>query len=352
MKLVKKAVALVLATVMAMTVFTGCASKAEVLDPSEVVMTVGETEVKMNIANFFVRYNQSLMESLYTQYVGENVWKTEIEKGVTYEDNLKESLLEELQKLYILKNHVSDYDVELTDEEVKAIEATAEAFIKENEDKDSRELVSADKDTVIEYLTLYTLTEKLGDAMRADVDTTVTDEQAAQKRVRYFEIAKSSQTDDGTTTELSDDEIKAAQKEAKAFLKGAKENGSMEAYSTEKEITTNTLTFAADSTALDEEVIKAADKLEENEFSEVIETESGIYVLQLESLFDAEATEKAKPAVLTKRQEDRYTELLEQWTEDAKVTVNEKVWDKISLHGLKVVYTKDETEETDEKAEE
>ncbi len=352
MKLVKKAAAITLAAVMAMTVFTGCASKAEAPDPSEVVMTVGETEVKMNVANFFVRYNQSLMESLYTQYMGDNVWKTEVEKGVTYEENLKESLLEELQKFYILSNHVGDYDVKLTDDEVKAIEAAAEAFAKENKDAASNDLVSADKDTIVEYLKLYTISEKMGDAMRADVDTTVTDEQAAQKRVRYFEIAKSSQAEDGTTTTLSDDEIKDAKKEAKAFLKGAKENGSMEAYGTEKEVETKTLAFAADSTALDEEVIKAADKLKENEFSEVIETENGIYVLQLESEFDAEATESAKPAVLTKRQEDRYTELLEKWTKDTKIKVNEEVWDKISLHGLKVNNIEDEKEESEEKAEE
>ena len=187
----------------------------------------------------------------------------------------------------------------------------------------------------------------MGKAMRADVDTVVTDEQAAQKRMRYFEIAKSETLDDGSTMEMSDKEIKDAKKEAKEFLKGAKANGSMEAYAKEKEKDTKTLAFSADSTALDAEVIKAADKLKENEFSEVIETENGIYVVQLESEFDAEATESNKETVLTKRQEARYEELLEKWTKDTKVTVHEKVWDKISVQGLKVNYIEDKTEETE-----
>lgn len=353
MKLMKKVVALLLVALMTMTLFVGCAKdKNETLDPKELVMVVGETDVTMNIANFFVRYNQSLMESIYTQYMGEDVWMTEVEKGVTYEDNLKDSLLEELQKMYIVTNHVADYKVELTEEETKAIEATADAFIAENKDEAVQAKVSADKDTVIAYLKLHTLNEKMGKAMRADVDTTVTDEQAAQKRMRYFEISKSETLDDGSTMEMSDKEIKAAQKEAKEFLKGAKANGSMEAYATEKEKDTKTLAFAADSTALDEKVIKAADKLKENEFSEVIETETGIYVVQLESEFDKDATESNKATVLTKRQEARYEELVETWTKDTKVTVHEEVWDKISVQGLKVNYVQDETEESEEKTEE
>lgn len=346
MKFMKKTVALLLVAVMAMTVFVGCAKdKEETLDPTEVVMVVGETEVTMNIANFFVRYNQSLMESMYSQYIGEDVWITEVEKGVTYEDNLKESLLEELQKMYIITNHVADYKVALTDEEVKAIEAAADSFIAENKGDDVQAKVSGDKDTVVEYLKLYTLNEKMGEAMRADVDTVVTDEQAAQKRMRYFEIKKIAETDDGSTMEMSDEEVKAAQKEAKEFLKGAKANGSMEAYSTEAEKETKTLAFDAGSTTLDEEVIKAADKLKVNEFSDVIETENGIYVVQLESEFDAEATESNKGTVLTERQEARYEELVEKWTEETKITLHEKAWGKISIQGLKVNYTEEKTEE-------
>ena len=353
MKFMKKTVALLLVAVMAMTMFVGCAKdKEETLDPTEVVMVVGETEVKMNIANFFVRYNQSLMESVYSSYIGEDVWMTEVEDGVTYEDNLKDSLLEELQKLYVVTNHVADYNVTLSDEEVKAIEAAADSFIAENKDEATQTKVSGDRDTVIEYLKLYTLNEKMGDAMRADVDMTVTDEQAAQKRMRYFELSKSETLDDGSTMEMSDEEIEAAQKEAKEFLKGAKANGSMEAYATEVEKETQTLTFDADSAALDEEVIKAADALKENEFSEVIETETGIYVVQLESEFDADATENNKETVLEERKEARYEELLEKWTEDTKITLHEEVWDKISVQGLKVNYLQDETEESEEETEE
>ena len=350
MKLVKRAVSLLLATAMTMTVFVGCAKEEPVvLDPNEVVMVVGETEVKMNIANFFVRYNQSLMESIYEQYIGEYAWITEMKEGVTYEDNLKEALLEDLKKLFILNGHVADYDVTLTDAETKSIEAAAESFISENKDKDAQEKVSGDKDTVIQYLKLYTLSEKLTKAMRDDVDANVSEAEATQKRVRYYEIKKSVKSDDGSSGKMTDKEIKEAKKEAEEFLKGAKANGSMETYAKEQKENTKTLTFNANSTALDKEVIQAADALGEKEFSEVIESENGIYVLQLESLFDEEATETEKETILTQRQNDRYEELLEKWTKDTKVTVHEEVWDKISIQGLKIVYIEDPKEDKTEK---
>lgn len=349
MKLLKKTVALLLVALMTMALFVGCAKdKAENLDQTEVVMVVGDTEVTMNVANFFVRYNQSMMEAMYTQYMGEDVWMQKVDKGVTYEDSVKESLLKELQKMYIVANHVADYSVELTEDEVKAIEAAADAFIAENKEEATQAKVSADKDTVIAYLKLHTINEKMAKAMKDDVDKTVTDEQAAQKRMRYLEIKKVETLDDGSTMQMTEDEIKAAQKEAKDFLKAAKENGSMEAYSTEAKKETKTLAFDAESTALEADVIKAADKLKENEFSKVIETETGIYVVQLESEFDATATESNKANVLAKRQEARYQELVEKWTEDAKITVHEKVWDKISIQGLKVNNVEDPKEETED----
>jgi len=48
----------------------------------------------------------------------------------------------------------------------------------------------------------------------------------------------------------------------------------------------------------------------------------------------------------------RDEELVEKWTEETKVTVHEEVWDKISIQGLKVNYTEDETEESEEETEE
>lgn len=352
-KNVKKVAALVLAAVVVMTCFVGCTPKYKhPVSSEDVVMLVGETKVKADIATFYLRYNQSLMESLYGTYIGENVWTQEVSEGQTYEDSLKDSIIEELKELYIVTNHVADYKVALTDEEKAAIEEAANSFLSENKAEDL-EKICGGKEVVVEYLTLQVLNTKMSEAMKNDINSEITTEEAKQKRARYYKVETVTELDDGSKMNKTDDEIAQAKKDAEAFLAGAKEKGSMESYATEKSLKTSTLTFNADSEALDASVIKAADALKEGEFSEVIEVkEDGYYVLQLESLHDEIATEKAKEEMKIERQEARYKELVEKWTEETTVTVYEEVWGEISVRDLKVIYTYDPEETTDTTTEE
>ena len=52
----------------------------------------------------------------------------------------------------------------------------------------------------------------------------------------------------------------------------------------------NELTFDADTTTLGKDIIKAADKLEANGFTDVMKSDDKYYVVQLESAYDGDAT--------------------------------------------------------------
>ena len=352
-KFLKKAAALTMAALMTMTVLVGCAKKYKnPVAADDVVMVVGETKVNADIAMFYLRYNQSLMESLYGTYIGENVWLMEVSEGYTYEDSLKDAILGELKELYVVTNHAEEYKVALTDEEKAAVEAAAASFLEENSAEDL-EKICGSKEVVVEYLTLYTLNYKMEEAMRNDIDGEVTEEEATQKRARYYVIPTVIEKEDGTKISKSEDEIAQAKKDAEAFLAGAKAKGNISEYATEAGVSTSTVTFNKDSKALGESVIKAADALKEGEFSEVIEVkDDGFYVLQLETLKDDTATEKAKIEMLEKKKQARYEELLEKCTEETEITVYNEVWDKISVQALKVIYTYDPQESTDTTTEE
>ncbi len=47
----------------------------------------------------------------------DTMWSQEVEEGKTYEENMKDSILESLENMYLVKQHASEYKVELTDEE-------------------------------------------------------------------------------------------------------------------------------------------------------------------------------------------------------------------------------------------
>ena len=356
----KRIIALAAVAALTVTSFVGCGS----IDNSEIVATVGDSQITAGMANFYARYQQPSFEEYYVSYqdyyqqqmygsvVQETVmdWGAEQEEGVTLEDTYKEDVMTSLQNLYIMEDHMKDYDVELTKDELKAIEKAAKAFLKANP-ADAKEKISAEKETVVEFLKLMTISVKVEDAIRAGVDTNVADEDAAQKRIRYVSFATTKTDENSQTVEMTKKEIKAVKKDAKAFLADAKANGSLEAYATEKEATSNTATYgkdyADDQTAtLPKEVFDAAEKLEENGFAKLIETDSAFYVVQLESKFDEEATTAEKESIVEERKSETVTETIEKWRKDAKIKVNDKVWDKISMHDIQVTEKKEEAEES------
>ena len=356
----KRIIALAAVAALAMTTFVGCGS----VDNKEIVATVDDSQITAGMANFYARYQQPSFEEYYVSYqdyyqqqmygsvVQETVmdWGAEQEDGVTLEDTYKEDVMTSLQNLYIMEDHMKDYDVELTKDELKAIEKAAKAFLKANP-ADAKEKISAEKETVVEFLKLMTISVKVEDAIRAGVDTNVADEDAAQKRIRYVSFATTKTDENSQTVEMTKKEIKAVKKDAKAFLADAKANGSLEAYATEKEATSNTATYGKDyaddqNATLPKEVFDAAEKLEENGFAKLIETDSAFYVVQLESKFDEEATTAEKESIVEERKSETVTETIEKWRKDAKIKVNDKVWDKISMHDIQVTEKKEEAEES------
>lgn len=355
----KKIIALAAVAAMAMTSFVGCGS----VDNSEIVATVGDSEITVGMANFYARYQQPSFEEYYVSYQDyyqqqmygsviyetEMDWSIEQEEGVTLADTYKDDIMQSLQELYILEDHMDDYGVELTKDELKAINKAAKAFIKANSD-DAKEKISADKETVVELLKLMTISTKMQAAIKEAANITVTDEEAAQKRLRYVSFAKTTTSEDAEEVEMTDEEVAELKTEVKAFRKAVKANGSLEAYATEAEETSYTTTYGADyadadSLDLPTEVYDAAEELEEGGLSKVLDTDDAFYVVQLESLMDEDATATEKEAMIAEQEEEALTEQIESWTEDTKIKVNEKVWAKVDINALEITVKEEESDD-------
>ena len=349
MKSLKKVVALVAVAALSISALVGC-QKQKPIDNKEIVMTIGDKKVELGLANFVVRYMQSAEEAnieMYQMYGYTMDWDMEVdEEGTTYEESMKKSVLESIQQLYVLDAHAEEYKVALTDDETAKIEEAAKAFAEANKDE-VKEKVSAEY--AAEYLRLVTISQKMYEAVKASHTPEIEEGEADQKIMYYVQYSKSTTDDSGNAVELTDDEVEALKKDAQAMLDGAKANGNLESYAKEQEVTATKAAFSAERSELDEKLVEAADKLELNGFTEVIDGESAIYVAQVTSLFDQEATDAEKEEIIEERKEEFYTETVEKWVEDAKIEVNEKVWDQISIEGLKISSVEPEEEEsTDE----
>ena len=228
------------------------------------------------------------------------MWTKNASDGKTYEESIKETLLDDLKNMALLEKHMKDYDVKLTKADKKAINNAAEEFDKANSQK-KKDKVSGSEENVKRVMTLMVIEQKMRSAIVAEANVNVTDEEAVQKHMQYveFDYTTSSDSSDSSDTTVSDDEKKQVKEKAAAFAEGAKTAEDFASYATEQGTEAKDATFDSDSVSPSKEVVKAADKLGEGELTGVVESDTACYVAKVTSLNDEAATETKKQSLLT-----------------------------------------------------
>lgn len=339
----KRLAMLVLAGAMVTSSLTGCGLK-----DSATVATVAGDEIPAGLANFYARMTQAQYESMYSSYLGENMWTTEASEGKTYEKLVKDEVLKDLENMYLLEDHMDDYKISLSDDEKKAIKDVAKEFSKDN-DKDDKEKVSGDTEYVERYLTLVTIKQKMTDAIEAEADTNVTDDEAKQKAMQYVLFSINTTDANGVYQSLSDEEKANVKANAEAFAEGAKETSDFEGFAQGQGYTVSEESFDGEGSAsVPEALAKAADALDEGGVTDCIETDNGYYVAKVTSLFDQEATEEKKQTIISQRKQDKYDEVIKGWRKKGDISVKKSVWKKVDFNDLKVtLHTEDSEKSTD-----
>ena len=357
MRFGKRAAVLAMAGVFGVSCMTGCSGS---IDTEAVVATVGGEDITLGVANFYARMQQGQYETYYASMMGttpEEMWTQEYTEGTTLEQETKDGVLEMLEDLYVISQHAADYEVSLTEDETDAIADAAAKFEEDNTDE-AKEAVSGYRKDVEKLLELLTIQTKMDGAMKEGVDEEVSDEEAAQKSMQYVYFSFTTTDDSGNSTEMTDEEKEELRTTAQEFDDQIK-NGEDFAGAAESDgADVQTTTFDSESTSPDADLIAAVDALEaEGDVTDVIETDSGLYVAEVTSLLDRDATDQEKENIVEQRRQDQYDSLLEEWREAADITVNEKVWDKVDFEdqGVTIITseeeessTTDDTSETDE----
>ena len=345
----KRVTALGLAGMLAVTGLTGCGS----MNNDDVVATVGESEIKLGVANFYARMQQAQYETYYAGMMGttgEELWAKETD-GKTYEQSVKSDMIKSLENMYILEQHASENDVVLSEDEKKAIDKAAEEF-DENNALEDKEAVSGYNKYVKKVLELITIQSKMEDAMTADVDTEVSDDEAAQKAMKYVVYSYTKDENDSTST-MSETEKTEVKKKATDFAEKLKNSDTkdIDAVASEAGMEVQTATFDSESTSPNADLVKAADALTaEGDVTDAIETDSGIYVAKVTSFLDRTATDAKKQSIVEERKKDQYDDLLKKWRKKTDINLNKRVWKKVDFQkqGVTVKDTSGNTEESAE----
>ena len=333
-EMAKRTAVAALAGVMSVSMFTGCGSKT--LDGTKTVATVDGTEIPLGVVSLYAREQQQQTTSMYLSFMGsaDNIWDqtADEDSGETYGDQAVTTSLESVEKMYVLKEKAADYKVELTDDDEAAIADAASQFMAANSEDTIKEL-AVTEDQVKTLLELQTIQKKMYDPVVAEGNITVSDDEANQTTFTYVSISTSGD-------DVTDEDKKTKKEQAQEILDKMKEDPTAdmsevasavdESYSA---VQGNFTTKEGededeDSTgaAYPDEVLTVLRGLKDGEVADdIIETDTGYYVVRLDKINDEDATASKRESLQNSKESTYYTDTTNQWLDDADVKVVKKV---------------------------
>lgn len=337
----KKAAVVALVCVTAAGMMTGCGNKK--LDGTKTAVTVNKQEIPLGVVNLAARMQQAQAEAMYQMYLGGNsdmsIWDTKMEDGSdeTYGENAVTTSVETVEKMCLEKEHASEYKVEITEDEQKALEEAAKNFIAANSEDTIAEL-AVDEDMVKTFLELETYDVKMKDAIEAKADIKLDEKEYQQMSFSYASVRVSGDN-------VSDDDAKKNEENIQKFLDKLNEDTTADFSEIGKEIdenmtaTTGTCpTYeegddsATNGDAYPDDVRNALRKLEEGQVNaDIIKTDSLWYVVRLDSKNDETATENKKESLTNTKKDDYYNDTTDGWKKKADIKEEKKQIKKIKI---------------------
>ena len=339
--LAKKAAVTALVCVTAAGMMTGCGNKK--LDGTKTAVTVNKQEIPLGVVSLAARMQQAQAEAMYKMYLGGgddmSIWSTKMgdDSDETYGENAVTTTVESIEKMCLEKEHASEYDVEITDDEQKALEEAAKNFIAANSEETIAEL-AVDEDMVKTFLELETYDVKMKEAIEATADIKLDEKEYQQMAFSYASVRVSGDN-------LTDDDIKTNKENIQKFFDKVKEDPTADFSTLGDEISTDmTATSgtcptyeegddsAANGDAYPDDVRNALRKLEEGELnSEIIKTDSIWYVVRLDSKDDENATDSKKESLTSTKKDDFYNDTTDGWVKKADIKEEPKLIKKIKI---------------------
>ena len=301
-----------LAVLLAAAVMAGSFSGCGLMENTEIVFTtglsgeqlfkIGKSVCTLPEAMIYVMDYQRQYEGVY----GVEMWEHDF-GGITFENYVKDTIVDQLASMKAITLLAGDYEVSLSSDEEKKVSQAAEDYYGALTEEQIEYMDLELKDVESLYRD-HALSGKVYEEITKDVNTEVSDDEARIITVQQFRL-------DSAETAQS---VKEQLDEGRDFAAVAS------SYSLDSQVT---YTFGrGEHDAAYEE---AAFALENDQVSDVIETEDGYYILKCVNNFDQEATEDNKVTMVEKRRDELFESVYEKLVADTPSQFNSRLWEKV-----------------------
>ena len=339
------------------SVLAGCGDSAtEKIDGTQTAVTINGEAISVGEANMLLRYNEAhtleMLDSYGFTYSGD-LWDKDYsdtssssededevdytgETPKTYGDGLKKDTINAICEMVLLRQQAEDYDVTIPEGDQSELELAAKYEYKFNEDLFND--IGITQDDVQDLLELEAYQKYVKEAMIADTDRDVSEDEAKQRKLTYVRAWTTTTDDDGNEVAMSDDEIASLKKEMKEVLADIQaaddpaeaDISELQKAVDEDNLSTGTYAYSYDEgdVGLCEEVHEVVQKLKDGEvYDKVIEADGALYLIRLDAAVDPERTEYKKESIISDRETENYKSKMEPIRDEAKVEVS-SYWKK------------------------
>nr|WP_288973755.1 peptidylprolyl isomerase [uncultured Shuttleworthia sp.] len=293
--------------------------------------------IELGYGNFVARLMQAQYDASYRSYYGDSYWTTDMSgKGKTLEQQVKETVADSLKQQYVARQHAADFNISISEEESKKIGEAADKFLAANSEEAVRQL-GAERDYVVRFFEDQYYYYHVEQALEGQADTTVSDEEANQKKFSYVKFAfQSTDSSTGKTSQVTEEQKADLMKQAKTLSTSA----DFDTTAKQMKQTVQTANYGKSdvgdkSYKLPQAVLTALEGMEVGKVSDVVTVDNdGYYVLRLDSLSDADATAAKKKTLENKKKTEHAEEVFKQWENEDGMTLNEAAWSKVKFNSL------------------
>lgn len=260
---------------------------------------------------------------------GAGIWDYVLdEEGTTYAMLRKEQVLEEIINLHITCLHAAELGVDVYEEDNRDIADLTSEFIG-NIGSENLLRYNLTEALIAQVYRNNILAMKVYESITLSVDTDISDDEARQMKVQYILKDKYTEAADGSRKLLEGDalsELRAKVQELRDTGMGKDNFESFAELNTDAKDGVTKNIGAGDFPAEVEQIVMG---LKDGEFSPVLETEEGFYVVKCILAFDEDATAARKEEMIVERQDAMFATTFQTWKEQTEIVVNEEKWNAL-----------------------
>lgn len=302
---------------------TGPVDRTEYMD--EAVVTIDGEEVNYREAMLYLQAAKQEYESAY----GDEIWQYILnEDGTTLGEWVKNQTLEQIIYVKIVCAQAKRLGIELDSEEKNRVAERTEEYMGRAEYGTLALYGIARKDVERVY-TDTALAQKIYDSVTLNVDTDISNEEAAQKHIQSLMLKNYHEDELGNRSALTVQELIATLDRFDSLYLEAQETDDFYSLAYANTEDKQYLDMMVGEGDLPEE-FSAAYGLAAGEAMQ-IRTDNGYYVFYCASEYDEDATIAKKEEMIAFRQEEEFKKLYEGWRGEAEVEMNEIIWKAIGF---------------------